>query len=30
MAFNIYMTIRQARVEAGEIEAKLAAKLANA
>ena len=30
MAYNVFMTIRQSRVEAAEIEAKLAAKLAKA
>jgi hypothetical protein len=30
MAWNMYMTVRQSRIEAAAIEAKLAAKLANA
>jgi cytochrome c oxidase cbb3-type subunit 1 len=30
MAYNMFMTVRRARVEAAEIEAKLAAKLARA
>jgi cytochrome c oxidase cbb3-type subunit 1 len=30
MSYNVYMTIRQSRVEAAAIEAKLAAKMAKA